>query len=497
MQAPATDVDVLIVGAGPVGLFLANECARRSLRWRIVEQRTGQSEHSKALAIFPRTLEIFDMAGVVASFLEVANRVTSVAVIAHGRRLAHIPFAPAESPYPFIAMVPQDVTERLLVEALQRKGGTVEYDTALVSVVPGEHAVDVTLEHGGKRLALMASFVVGCDGAHSAVRHLVNLPFEGAQYSATFMLADMESHEAIPGDQLQLCPHEAGPLAIFPMSRTRRRIVAMVDAPVDDAPTLGSVNALLRQRGSPGLEAQVLHWSSYFRVHHRQVAHLRLGRIFLAGDAAHIHSPFGGQGMNTGLHDVWNLAWKLDLAIRGRAREGLLDSYSAERRPVIRKVIRITDLLTKVMGTRGRVAQGIRDLAIPVVSRLAPFQRGFVGRLSQLGVSYGGSAIVEGSGKRYFHESLRGGGGIGSRFVLFLGADTGSPTLLEAKRLVEEFSDILEMRAGHHQGMLLIRPDGYTAYESGGNPASSALDSMRQVLERQVVGMGSSRPLVS
>ena len=133
----ATDTDVLIVGAGPVGLFLANECARRGLRWRLVEARASQSEYSKALAIFPRTLEIFDMAGVVAPFLKAANRVTQVAMIAHGRRLARMQFTPEESPYSFVAMVPQDVTEKLLVEELRRKGGAVEYETAFVSGVHG------------------------------------------------------------------------------------------------------------------------------------------------------------------------------------------------------------------------------------------------------------------------------------------------------------------------------------------------------------------------
>src|SRR5215831_6364067 len=135
MSNSTVETDVLIVGAGPVGLFLANECARRGLRWRLIEARASQSEHSKALAIFPRTLEIFDMAGVVEPFLELANRVTSVAVRTHERRLAHMQFTPEESPYPFIAMVPQDVTEKLLVEALRRKGGAVEYETSFVSAV--------------------------------------------------------------------------------------------------------------------------------------------------------------------------------------------------------------------------------------------------------------------------------------------------------------------------------------------------------------------------
>src|SRR4051812_3194356 len=190
MPHPATDTDVLIVGAGPVGLFLANECARRGLRCRIIEARASQSEHSKALAIFPRTLEIFDMAGLVAPFLDMANRVTAVAVAAHGRTLARVPFAPKETPYQFVAMVPQDVTERLLVEELRRKGRAVEYDTSFVSAVQHDDYVGVTLDQKGQRRELTAAFVVGCDGAHSTVRHLLNLPFEGSVYDASFLLAD-------------------------------------------------------------------------------------------------------------------------------------------------------------------------------------------------------------------------------------------------------------------------------------------------------------------
>src|ERR1051325_2755823 len=153
MTNPGIDTDILVVGAGPVGLFLANECARRGLRWRLVEMRSAQSEHSKALAVFPRTLEIFDMAGVVGPFLEVANRVTSVAVITRGRALARMRFAPEESPYSFIAMVPQDVTERLLAERLRRRGGEVEYETSFVSAVERDDRVSVTVEHKGSRVA--------------------------------------------------------------------------------------------------------------------------------------------------------------------------------------------------------------------------------------------------------------------------------------------------------------------------------------------------------
>jgi 2-polyprenyl-6-methoxyphenol hydroxylase-like FAD-dependent oxidoreductase len=484
MRSSALDTDVLIVGAGPVGLFLANECARRGLRWRLFETRPTQSQHSKALAIFPRTLEIFDMAGVVGPFLEAANRVTTVVMTVRGRALARMPFVPEESPYAYIAMVPQDVTEKLLAEELGRRSAQVEYETTFRSALPDGDALLVSADRKGQPFQLRASVVVGCDGAHSAVRHLLSIPFEGAMYEDLFMLADVETNEALPADELQLCPSELGPLAIFPMSATRRRIVATVPRPETDAPSLDLVRRALAERGPAGVEARALHWSSYFRIHHRHVARLREGRFFLAGDAAHIHSPFGGQGMNTGLHDAWNLAWKLDLWLRGFADEALLESYGAERLPVIRNVIAMTDLMTKVMGSPSPLVRRLRDAVIPMVSRLAPFQHAFVEKLSELDIAYPGSPIVEGPGRRYFDDSMRGGRGILSRFLLFVGGAGDAASKEAAARLAESRADILEARPGAGAGVTLVRPDGYVAFENGdGGP--EAVGAARAVLERQ------------
>jgi 2-polyprenyl-6-methoxyphenol hydroxylase-like FAD-dependent oxidoreductase len=480
----ATDTDVLIVGAGPVGLFLANECARRGLRWRLVEARSSQSEHSKALALFPRTLEIFDMAGIVAPFLKVANPVISVAVITRGHTLARIRFEPTESPHPFVAMVPQDVTERLLADELLRRGGDVEYDTTFLSAEQQADCVSVVIDRKGVQAKLRASFVVGCDGAHSRVRHLLNLPFEGGQYQDSFMLADVETNGTLPANELQLCPSEFGPLAIFPMSAVRRRIVATIEQPEGDTPSLELVRRLLAQRAPRGIEVRSVRWSSYFRIHHRQVAQLRIGRIFVAGDAAHIHSPFGGQGMNTGLQDVWNLVWKLDLATRGRGGEALLESYSAERRPVIRDVIQTTDLMTKVMSTRNKFVQAMRNIIISVVSRLGPFQRAFVLRLSQLGIAYRGSPIVEGTGERYFDDTMRGGSGIRSRYLLLIGNDLHPSTVEAVKQLCAPLSEIIEPRTARRRGIALVRPDGYVAYAAPGRDRIREVNALRAILER-------------
>jgi hypothetical protein len=268
------------------------------------------------------------------------------------------------------------------------------------------------------------------------------------------------------------------------MSATRRRIIATVERADSDAPSLEMVRQVVHQRGPAGFEVRSLLWSTYFRIHHRQVAQLRVGRMFVAGDAAHIHSPFGGQGMNTGLHDIWNLAWKLDFALRGHASEALLNSYSTERRPVIKQVIETTHLLTKAMGTPNKFAQAIRDRVIPMVSRLAPFQHAFVQRLSELGIAYEGSPIVEGAGKRYFDDSIRGGNGIRSRFLLMLGNDAAPSVVDAANRFAASLPDAVALRPVEHEGVTLVRPDGYIAYEAK-HSSTDAIDSILALVHAQ------------
>jgi 2-polyprenyl-6-methoxyphenol hydroxylase-like FAD-dependent oxidoreductase len=477
------DTDVLIVGAGPVGLFLAHECARRGLRWRLIEEKAGQSEHSKALAIFPRTMEIFDMADVVGPFLEKANRVTRVEVTSHEKSLAELPFEPGHTPFSFVAMVAQNITEEILAKDLEERGGTIEYETAFVSAQERDGGVEATVDRKGESAVLTASFVVGCDGAHSRVRHGMDVDLEGGDYRQEFMLADIETNEFRPASELLLCPSELGPVALFPMSATRWRVVATIEEPEGDAPSLDLTRKILRERAPAGVEARAVHWSSYFRIHHRRSARLRAGRGFIAGDAAHIHSPFGGQGMNTGLHDVWNLAWKLDLFLRGHGNDALLDSYAAERLPVIRGVIEMTDLMTRGMGTTNKLAQVMRDAVIPTVSHLALFQHAFVQRLSGLGIAYNGSPIVEGLGERYFDESLRGGG-IRSRFLLMLGGDVSAED--EGVRMLSTlFPEVLEVRTAQAPGIRLVRPDGYVAYTARRTDGVRTWEALGALLERQ------------
>lgn len=269
------------------------------------------------------------------------------------------------------------------------------------------------------------------------------------------------------------------------MSQTRPRIVAMIDKQEGDQPSLDLGQRLLDERGPGGIEARSLQWSSYFRIHHRHVTHMRVGLIFVAGDVAHIHSPFGGQGMNTGLQDVWNLVWKLDLFLQGNGNETLLDSYTDERIQVIMSVIELTHRMTMVMGTPSHLAQALRDTVIPMVSRLAPFQHAFVEKLSELGIEYHGSPIVQGSGERYFDDSIRCGHGILNLYLLLVGDEVYPSTLDAANRLAESLPEVVELRASQGIGVTLVRPDGYIGLSAGHIRGAAALNAVRSLLERQ------------
>jgi FAD binding domain len=245
------------------------------------------------------------------------------------------------------------------------------------------------------------------------------------------------------------------------------------------------VRTVVAQRAPAGFEVLSLGWSSYFRIHHRDVASLNVGRIFIAGDAAHIHSPFGGQGMNTGLQDVWNLAWKLDLVVRGRGSEQLLNSYSAERTPVIKGVIETTHRLTRALGSASKFAQAVRETAIPLISRTSIFQKRFIDNLSELGIAYAGSPIIEGPGRRFWDDSLRGGRGVESKFILFLPEAADASIRESAKQLQDFFCDLVDLRYIREPNIILVRPDGYIAYECPMNHMGVIPGSVRSLLERQ------------
>lgn len=461
--------EVLIVGAGPVGLTLACELARYRVGVRLIDRSPRATQTSKALVVWSRTLELMDRMGCTAAFLAAGLRARGVTLRSGGRVLGHVDFSGIASPYAFGLMIPQCETERLLTEHLRSLGGAVERGIELVAFSRGADAVEAELRHVDGRVERVTTpFLIGCDGAHSAVRHGLDLPFGGSAQGDEWLLADIrvDGAGAPPGDEVSVYLHRDGPFVIFPIPGGRARVVATIgcaeDRPRSD-PTLAEVQALVRARAGPGIRVSDPVWLSHFRIHERKVSEYRRGRVFLAGDAAHIHSPAGGQGMNTGMQDAVNLAWKLAAVLRAEAAPALLDSYSPERNAVGEMVLRNAGRLTAMATLTHPLAQALRNGALRALLGLGAVRAGMVTTMSEIGIGYPASPLSagRGAGRRWPPERAAGplpGAGADPRFVLYT-ADAARGAALAARfpTLVEPLP-----RPAPEPGRLhLVRPDGY------------------------------------
>ena len=380
--------DVLVIGAGPVGLTMAAELARYGVGVRIVDKAAQRSDKSKALVLWSRTLELIDRMGCGASFVEAGRKVREAEIISGGATIARVNFDGLKTPHPYGLMLPQSETERLMEHHLNSLGVEVERPVELIRFVADEDAVTAFLRRpdGGEE-TVDVDWMIGCDGAHSVVRHGLGMEFEGDTMPSHFILADLHLTGGLPMDEIKTYWHEAGVLVIFPISPGRYRVIADVGEPKAGGhtpdPTLEEVQLLLDQRGPAGIRASDPVWLSGFTINERKVADYRAGRVFLAGDAAHVHSPAGGQGMNTGMQDAINLAWKLALVCRGSASpEPLLGSYSAERSEVGREVLANAGRLTTIALVRGAIAQSIRNHLASMLFGFSPVKRAVTNQMS-------------------------------------------------------------------------------------------------------------------
>ena len=408
------DAPVLIAGAGPVGMTLALALRRQGVAVRIVDQAAARTEQSKALVIWPRTLELLDIQGCAQDFVAAGVRVGAARILAEGRERVHVHFGLARSAYPYALMIPQSRTETLLEQLLAAAGVAVERQVELLSFNDDGQGVSAQLRHADGRVEQAgAAWLAACDGAHSTVRHALGLPFDGDTLASDWVLADVQIDGALPNAELTICWTPEGVLAFFPIGGRRFRVIAdvgMASDGVPPPPTLAQVQALIDHRGPQGLRAHDPVWLNPFRINERKLRDYRQGRVFLAGDAAHVHSPAGGQGMNTGMQDAFNLAWKLALVLRGQAAPALLDSYSPERSAIGDQVLRNAGAMTRVALLHNPLLRELRDLAAGSLGRLPAIQQRIVDQLTELDLK-----LERACQRQRFGRRIRRRTGCGSR----------------------------------------------------------------------------------
>ncbi|MCJ2049289.1 FAD-dependent monooxygenase [Methylobacterium sp. J-070] len=483
-------MDILIVGAGPVGLTMAAELARYGVGVRLIDRAPHATETSKALVVWSRTLELMDRMGCTQAFLDAGLRAPGASIRSGGRVLGNPRFDDIASAYNLALMIPQRDTERLLTAHLGSFGVAVERQVELVGFTEAADGVVARLRHAdGREETVRTPWLIGCDGAHSTVRHGLGVAFEGSAQGDDWLLADvrLDGPAAPPPDEIATYLHRDGPFVIFPIPGGRARVIATVgktDAahPRPD-PTLDDVQAFVDQRAGGGFRVSDPVWLTNFRINERKVTEYRRGRVFLAGDAAHIHSPAGGQGMNTGMQDAVNLAWKLAMVERGQAAEVLLDSYSPERSAVGDLVLRNAGRLTDMATLSNPAAQAARNLALRFLLGLHAIRDRMATQMSEIEIAYAGSPLSAGpgSGARWEPGAYAGpppGTGGEPRFLLY-GTDAARGAALTGR-----FPSLLEPTSRStpdRSGLFIIRPDGYIGL--------SARQAAWDVAERYLQGL--------
>jgi 2-polyprenyl-6-methoxyphenol hydroxylase-like FAD-dependent oxidoreductase len=384
MSALPRTTDVLIVGAGPVGLTLAASLQARGADVLLVDKAAEVARTSRAAVIHARTLEVLHGIDVSDELVRRGVIVPRFTVRDRDRALLTIDFDGLPTRYPYTLMLPQDITEDVLTGRLAELGGRVHRPYELARLEQDSDGVTATMV-GGE--TVRASYVVGADGMHSAVREQIGIGFAGDTYAQSFVVADVHLDWDFDDSEVMLYFAPAGLLVVAPLPGGRHRIVATADV-APEHPDRDHIQALLDARGPqkrPALVKDVV-WSSRFRVHHRLADRYREGRVFLAGDAAHVHSPAGGQGMNTGIQDAVALAARLASVLRDAADERVLDGYEAERRPVAADVVAFTDRMTRVATVDHPGVRRIRNATLRVLDRIPAVRRKMALNLSELAI---------------------------------------------------------------------------------------------------------------
>lgn len=404
------DTDVLIVGAGPTGLMMANQLARRGIRFEIIDRHAGPAQQTRAMAVHARTLEIYSKLGIADEAVAQGAIGTGGSMWAGGKWRAHIPIGDigkGVSPYPYVLMLGQDANEHIMGARLKTLGASVQWRTELVAFEQHADHVAATLKlPNGTQRRMSAAWVAGCDGSRSTVRDKNGIGFPGAPYEHTFFVADTEATGPMRANELNVYLERDGFHLFFPMpGQDRWRVIGILppELRARDDVTFEQVVPAIREQAGTSLTFKSCLWFSTYKIYHRAAERFREGRCFVLGDAAHVHSPMGGQGMNTGLQDAYNIAWKLALVVQGRADTALLDTYAQERMPVAHTLLKTTDRAFQLVVADTWIARLLRTKIIFRVAALAmtieTVRKRAFRTLSQTGISYPQSALSQTAGQ--------------------------------------------------------------------------------------------------
>jgi 2-polyprenyl-6-methoxyphenol hydroxylase-like FAD-dependent oxidoreductase len=502
--------DVLVIGAGPTGLVLALWLTRLGVKVRIIDKTADPGTTSRAFAVQARTLELYRQLDLTEAVIARGHRVPAVNLWVKGEAAARLPFESVGSgltPYPFLHIFPQDQHERLLIERLLDLGIAVERQIELVSFINGENGVMARLRGpGGQEFDCEAHYIAGCDGARSTVREAIGTGFPGGTYRQIFYVADVEAAGPAVNGELHVDLDEADFLGVFPLAGAgRARLIGTVrDERADRADTLTFKDISDRAINHLKVRINKVNWFSTYHVHHRVTHHFRKGRAFLLGDAAHIHSPAGGQGMNTGIGDAINLAWKLAAVIAGRAPDKLLDSYEAERIGFARRLVATTDRVFSFATSDGRLADFLRTRVAPLlIPRAIAFQpvREFMFRtVSQIMLNYRNGPLSRGAagqvhgGDRLPWARVDGADNFATLATLdwqvhvYGAAKADLAAWCAAQKLplqVFEWQPGYEAAGLARDALYLLRPDTYVALADGAGTA----DAVERYFRDQGIGL--------
>ncbi|MEO7971243.1 MAG: FAD-dependent monooxygenase [bacterium] len=395
----AIKTDVIIVGAGPTGLALACQLARYHVDFVIIDKSVGVTPYSKALGVHARTLEIYEQLGLAQKAVEQGTVAGKVRLLERGEVLGQVELSnigKGLSAYPFMLVLEQSRNEQLMYDWLKKHGHDVLWQTELEGFSQDDTTVSAQVKTNAEFQTIAGKYLVGCDGPHSQVRHALGLAFEGSTFERLFYVADVQIDWKFTHDALTICLAPHGVVAFFPMPGEKRwRIVgAFPEGHEKDQHDIlyEEIEAQIKKEAQLELEITRVDWFSTYKVHTRHVDKFSAGRCFVAGDAAHIHTPAGGQGMNTGIQDAYNLAWKLALVLKHSAKPQILDTYNEERLPNAKRLTATTDRMFNLAAGKDWFVALIRTTIFPPLAKyilsIEAVRKKFFILISQIGISY-------------------------------------------------------------------------------------------------------------